>query len=182
MRLFIAIQLEDSVRNALTAVQNELRTRRVSGNYTKSENLHLTLAFIGEYSDPDWVLEVMRTVEFPPFPLRPEGFGCFGDLYWCGVGGGQEALAACVRRLRHALAEADIPFDRKRFSPHITLVRKAGFQRLPAVTVPTAEMEVTRLSLLRSDRGKNGMLYTELGSVDARRDAGAPPDGENGAG
>ena len=30
-----------------------------------------------------------------------------------------------MRRLRRALAEKGIPFDRKNFNPHITLVRKA---------------------------------------------------------
>ena len=55
MRLFIAIQLDDTIKNALTGIQAALRAARVSGNYTKIENLHLTLAFIGEYDDPDYV-------------------------------------------------------------------------------------------------------------------------------
>ena len=165
MRLFIAIELNETLQGALTEVQNALRLRGVGGNYTKIENLHLTLAFIGEYSDPDSVLEVMRTVPFRPFPLRLEGFGSFGDLYWCGISG-QTELTAYVRRLRHALAEMDIPFDRKRFSPHITLLRKAVCRgKMPGVTMPEAGMEVTRISLMRSDRGKTGMIYTELGAV-----------------
>ena len=32
---------------------------------------------------------------------------------------------AISRRLRRALAEADVPFDRKKFSPHITIIRRA---------------------------------------------------------
>ena len=79
MRLFIAIQLSDSIRNSLTAVQTYLRDHGVRGNYTKIENLHLTLAFIGEYSDPDLVLEAIRPVPFAPFPMRIEGFGSFGN-------------------------------------------------------------------------------------------------------
>ena len=144
-----------------------MHRRGAGGNYTRLENLHLTLAFIGDYSDPAWVLEVMQSVPFRPFDIRLEGFGCFGDLYWCGIGG-QTELTAYVQRLRRALAEADIPFDRKRFSPHITLLRKATFRgnKMPGVTIPDAGMEVTRVSLMRSDRGKQGMIYTELGAVD----------------
>ena len=165
MRLFIAIQLDDAIKSALSAVQDALRLRGVGGNYTKLENLHLTLAFIGEYPDPNRVLEVMQPVRFRSFSLCLEGFGSFGDLYWCGTGR-QEELASYVQRLRRALAEADIPFDRKRFSPHITLLRKAVLHgRMPGVTVPEAGMEVARASLMRSDRGKNGMIYTELGAV-----------------
>ena len=166
MRLFIAIQLDDDVKDALTVMQASLRARRVGGNYTRLENLHLTLAFIGEYGDPDYVLDVLKSVPFAPFPLRLEGFGCFGDLYWCGLAR-QDALDAYVRRLRRALAEAGIPFDRKRFSPHITLLRRASAERLPALAVPNASMTARRVSLMRSERGKNGMLYTELGAAEA---------------
>ena len=167
MRLFVAILLDEKMKRSLRAIQNGFRRRGVEGNYSPEENLHLTLAFIGEYPDPDRVLEVMDTVEFAPFPLSLEGFGRFGDLWWAGLAP-SEPLDALVRRLRRALAEADIPFDRKRFSPHITLVRRGVFDgKPPAVDVPKAEMTVDRLSLMRSDRGKRGMIYTELGGRDA---------------
>ena len=168
MRLFIAIRLDDSIKDALTDVQSTLRKYRVGGNYTKIENLHMTLAFIGEYGNLERVLEAMRNVPFEPFPVRLEGFGAFGDLYWCGLAQ-QEKLTAYVKQLRRALAEADIPFDRKRFSPHITLLRKASFDRMPGIFVPAAAMMVEAVSLMRSVRGKNGMTYTELGAVNALR-------------
>ena len=166
MRLFIAIRLDDCIKDALIEVQSTLRANHVGGNYTKIENLHLTLAFIGEYGDPDRVLETMQTVPFEPIPIRLEGFGSFGDLYWCGLAR-QDRLTAYVKRLRRALAEAGIPFDRKRFSPHVTLLRKASFDRMPGVTVPDASMTADAVSLMRSERGKSGMIYTELGSVEA---------------
>ena len=164
MRLFIAIQLSDGIRNSLSAVQTYLRDHGVRGNYTKIENLHLTLAFIGEYSDPDAVLEVIRSVPFTSLPIRIEGFGSFGDLYWCGIGGNDDLLSY-VKRLRRALAESGVPFDRKKFSPHITLIRKAEYDRrggFPSVAVPDVSMRVTGVSLMRSDRTKSGMVYTEV--------------------
>ena len=164
MRLFVAIQLSDSIRDSLSAVQTYLRDHGVRGNYTKLENLHLTLAFIGEYSDPDFVLEVIRSVPFAPFPMRIEGFGSFGDLYWCGIGA-NDSLSSYVKRLRRALAENGIPFDRKKFLPHITLIRRAEFDRhrgFPGVAVPDVSMQVSGVSLMRSDRTKSGMVYTEV--------------------
>ena len=164
MRLFIAIQLSDSIRNSLSAVQTYLRDHGVRGNYTKIENLHLTLAFIGEYPDPDSVLEVIRSVPFAPFPMRIEGFGSFGDLYWCGIGE-NDNLLSYVKRLRRALAGNGIPFDRKKFSPHITLIRTAEYDRrkgFPGVAIPDASMQVSGVSLMRSDRTKGGMVYTEV--------------------
>ena len=164
MRLFIAIQLSDGIRNSLSAVRTYLRDHGVRGNCTKIENLHLTLAFIGEYSDPVPVLDVIRSVPFTPFPMRIEGFGSFGDLYWCGIGGNDQLLSY-VKRLRRALAENDIPFDRKKFSPHITLIRRAEYYRrggFPGVAIPEVSMEITGASLMRSDRTKSGMVYTEV--------------------
>ena len=164
MRLFVAIQLSDTIRDSLSAVQTYLKDHGVRGNYTKLENLHLTLAFIGEYSDPDFVLEVIRSVPFMPFPMRIEGFGSFGDLYWCGIGA-NDTLLSYVKRLRRTLAENGIPFDRKKFLPHITLIRRAEFDRrrgFPGVAVPDVSMQVSGVSLMRSDRTKSGMVYTEV--------------------
>ena len=155
MSLFIAIQLSPEMRNALAQMQDEMRSQRIAGNYTPLENLHLTLAFIGDYPEPDDV----PLPDFSPFDLRLSGYGCFGDLWWAGLEP-SPALEACVRRLRRQLADAGIPFDRKRFSPHITLIRRAVGH--PILAVPNVAMRVDHISLMRSERGKNGMIYTEM--------------------
>ena len=75
-------------------------------------------------------------------------------------------LTAVARRIRRALAEHDIPFDRKRFSPHITLIRKAA-ENMPGIQVEPVSMRVDTISLMRSDRGKHGMIYTAIGEIKA---------------
>ncbi len=169
MRLFIAFQFNDEMRSALTAMQDELRRRGVRGNFTRPENLHLTLAFIGEQPGPDQAMEAMETVRFDPVPLRLDGVGAFGELWWAGITGSGE-LNAAVSRLRRALADKGVPFDKKRFSPHITLVRKpryGGIFALASLNVPPVRMTAERMSLMLSTRGRDGMIYTELGGVDA---------------
>ena len=65
-----------------------------------------------------------------------------------------------------AFADAEIPYDRKKFSPHITLIRKAVCRKgMPGISIPHKSMTVNKITLYRSDRGKHGMIYTELGSV-----------------
>ena len=182
MRLFIAIQLNAEMRDALEEIQGSLRLAGARGNFTREENLHLTLAFVGEHPEPDEVLDALETVAFRPFDSRLDGYGNFGDLWWVGVSD-TAPLEAVVRRVRRALADAGIPFDRKRFVPHITVLRRADFGRngttmdsaeghmgLPALRIPEAGMTVERISLMRSDRGRNGMIYTELGSIEATND------------
>ena len=166
MRLFVAIRLPDEMKDALLAAQNGLYDRGVRGDFTPEENLHLTLAFIGEYPDAESVLEALSGVSFAPFALELEGMGCFGDLWWAGLKD-SAALEALARKVRRALAGREIPFDRKRFSPHITLIRRAS-GRLPGVPLRPAAMTVGAISLMKSERGKRGMIYTELGAIEAR--------------
>ena len=166
MRLFIAINFDDSIKNALAEMQESMRRQGIRGNYTRMENLHLTLAFIGEYGDPDAVNEVLTSVPLEPFHLTLQGYGSFRNLYWAGLED-SDKLSAYVKRLRHALAEHRIPFDRK-YSPHITLVRQAPAEP-PRLRVPSASMEVRRISLMRSERGKNGMVYTEIGYAESKK-------------
>ncbi len=59
MRLFLAILLSDEMKDALIHTQNRWYDAGVRGNYTAEENLHLTLAFIGEYPDAEPVLEAL---------------------------------------------------------------------------------------------------------------------------
>ena len=69
MRLFIAIQFTDRIKNALSYLQQDMRDCGLKGNYTRDENLHLTLAFIGEYGNPDEVLDALDSLDFEPFRL-----------------------------------------------------------------------------------------------------------------
>ena len=166
MRLFIAIQLSDSMKSALTGLQTQMQRQGVRGNFTRPVNLHLTLAFIGEYPDPYDVKDIIDTIDFEPFRISLDGIGSFGSLWWAGLAGSDE-LKSLAKRLRRALADAGIPYDRKKFSPHITLIRKPLTKtgRIPEEileNLPRASMTVDHISLMRSDRTKSGMVYTEL--------------------
>ena len=168
MRLFIAIQLDESIKNALIAAQNELRQRNFKGRYTDINNMHITLAFIGEFNNPDLVLSAMEQVQFTPFALTLGGYvGNFGELLWAGVEKNPQ-LDKYVKQLRHALSDSQIPFDRKSFNPHITLMRNVKSDRVFAdIEVSKTSMTVRSISLMRSDFGKHGVVYTEVGRTEA---------------
>ena len=166
MRLFIAINFDENLKEALMAVQDKMRLQGVHGNFTKPENLHLTLAFIGEYNDPEFVKEIIEGIQIAPFDITLDGMGSFGNLWWVGIKN-NDRLETLAKILRRRLAENDVPFDKKRFRPHVTLVRK------PESPIPLSpneydkiiknvSMTVDHISLMRSDRGKNGMIYTEI--------------------
>ena len=166
MRLFIAINLNEKMKDALMDIQDTIRNYGIRGKDTVPENMHLTVAFIGNYDDPDLVRNVIDSIEIRPFDIRLSGVGAFRDLWWVGLEK-SEPLQAVVRRLRRALADADIPFDSKKFKPHITIIRRTGgrLSDVPEEELTDAfgtTMQVDHISLMRSDRGKHGMIYTEL--------------------
>lgn len=166
MRLFIAINLNEEMKESLMDIQDTMRTCGIHGKDTVPDNMHLTLAFIGDYDDPDYVKNVVDGIEIRPFEIKLSGVGAFRDLWWVGIEG-SAPLTAVARRLRRALAEADIPFDRKKFSPHITIIRRADgkLSEMPEEELAShfgTTMTVDHISLMRSDRGKLGMIYTEL--------------------
>jgi 2'-5' RNA ligase len=162
MRLFIALNFGKELLDAITGIQTEMGKLGIRGNYTKPANLHLTLAFIGEYNDPARVTRAIRSIPFEPFQLTLSRPGRFGDLRWLGFTGTEE-LERYVVKLRTALAAEGIPFDGKRFTPHVTLVRRAIGPDLPDSVVPGLDSIFSRVSLMRSDRTDDGMRYTEIG-------------------
>jgi len=166
MRLFIAVNLNEEMKGSLMDIQDTMRTYGIRGKETVPDNMHLTLALIGENDDPDYVKDVVDSIEVRPFEIKLRGVGAFRDLWWVGIEN-SAPLEAVARRLRRALAEADIPFDRKKFSPHITITRRASgkLSEVPEKELASyfgTAMIVDHISLMRSDRGKHGMVYTEL--------------------
>lgn len=166
MRLFTAIIPSSSILAGAGELSSELRRGGIRGNYTDPANIHITLAFIGEYPDPKKVLAAMRSVRFEPYGLSLKGSGHFGDLIWAGIGSGGE-LADHAERLRQAFDRYGIPYDRKPFSPHITILRRAS--AVPGIIPepPEASMTVRSIVLMRSDRVRSGMVYTPVGRADS---------------
>ena len=72
MRLFLAIQLSPAVREALLTAQDALR-RQGRGSFPPPENLHLTLAFLGEAEDPARARAALSEVSCRPFSLAVGG-------------------------------------------------------------------------------------------------------------
>lgn len=161
MRLFIAIQLSDPMKKALVNMMHELKKQGVEGNYVPAQNLHMTLAFIGEYDDPARIKEVISRVPVPEFRMSLSDRGNFGNILWAGVKGNQK-LKAYVKDLRSALDAEGIPFDRDKFVPHITLIRKYTAKRSYKVSMPKAEMMVKRASLMKSEQKNGKPVYKEL--------------------
>ena len=170
MRLFLALRFDDDTIDELIRLQGTMRNAGIEGHFVPQENLHMTLLFIGEYKNPDDVLDLLEEIRFKPFHMRMNRIEKYRDLYTVAFSVNNE-LDAYVRRIRRALGDGGVPFDRKKFYPHVTMVRKASCKtdhpNLPE-GLSDMDIEVSRVSLMRSEQGKNGMIYTEIGGLDIR--------------
>ncbi|MCE6952147.1 RNA 2',3'-cyclic phosphodiesterase [Cereibacter sphaeroides] len=180
IRAFVAIDLPDEIRSALTLEQFLLPMPRK----IEPENLHLTLAFLGEVSDE--VLEAAHEgfagITVPPFRIAIAGLGLFGGsrprVVWAGVEAGDE-LARLQSKIDRAARVAGAEPDSRRFLPHVTLGRFAppGPEERMRLERTVAErgafraghFEVESYALYRSRLGAKGARYEELARYQLRR-------------
>ena len=132
MRCFIAIEFDENTRNTLASIQNELKNQGVQGNYTRIENLHLTLKFLGEIDMPTYfelcnlLKKFSRNHEL--FVLELGKLGKFDKgnkkIVWTGLLGNKH-LMSLFRDIESGLEDI-IPIKKEsRYIPHITLIREA---------------------------------------------------------
>lgn len=145
MRAFVAIDLPDYARDAITDLQAALP----AGQPVPAENLHLTLAFLGE--QPEEMIEEahigLQRIGAPDFELKLTGLDTFGGsaprVLFVGVER-NEALVRLSKMVRSAMHGAGLQIDRKRFRPHVTLARfRPGM----------SDYDIWKLQRFLSDRG-----------------------------
>ncbi|MFB3920316.1 MAG: RNA 2',3'-cyclic phosphodiesterase [Terriglobia bacterium] len=130
MRAFIAIDLPEEIRAALSRNQAELRNACRDAGWTRPEGIHLTLKFLGEISD-EQVREMTEALHactpFEAFSVEVNGFGFFPDarrpkVFWAGVQAPPD-LANLAERVESAMEKLGIARERRAYSPHLTLAR-----------------------------------------------------------
>lgn len=170
MRLFIAIPFEEEVLDLLFAHSQALRQQALGGNFSRRENLHITLAFLGEQPGPGQAVVAMQGLHAAPFVLRLAGCGAFarpgGDIWWMGLEK-NPALENLHRQLQTALKQNGLPIEERPFKPHLTLGRQVRMSKdfdrgAFAARLRPIQTEVGKISLMRSERLNGKLTYTEL--------------------
>jgi 2'-5' RNA ligase len=111
MRLFIAIHFSPEVKRLLLRTIESLRAQAAGGNFTREENLHLTLAFLGATINESAARAAIAAAAAPPFPLTVGGSGrsaTSGGWAWKKIRRSPRSLPAfktsCRARLFHRAA------------------------------------------------------------------------------
>ena len=167
MRLFISLDLDEEAQERLVQLQDRLAALACRANLSRRENLHLTLAFLGEVSSHRLpaLYRAMDAVPMEPLTLTFRRVGSFrGGLWWAGA---EESprLMGLQRELTRQLAAQGFRLEERRFVPHITLAREVAVQGSlsgAALEFAPFSTQVQRMSLMQSERVRGVLTYTQL--------------------
>lgn len=169
-RLFVAVNFPLEVTEKLYSCAQYLKTHSKNANPSRKENLHLTLAFIGETNNIRGATSALKDIICAPFDMTIEGYSefssregsiCFAKAREC------RELSELAKSVRENLTQRGFQIDTKTFKPHITLCRqfvpsesfsKEEIQEL----ISTQTISVKELSLMRSDRINGKLTYTQI--------------------
>lgn len=166
MRLFIAMNFNGETRSRLLALRDELRSHSEHGRFSLLENLHLTLAFLGECDERQTAAAkaAMDEAVFDPLEVYVDCVGRFkrdgGDTWWAGVRK-NKALSDLHQKLTSGLCSRGFNLEKRKYSPHITLGREVVTETLPRPIEPFGET-VSRIDLMKSERINGKLTYTSI--------------------
>ncbi len=174
MRLFVAICFDQSLKLRLSRLIGELSKNAEHGNFTRVQNLHMTLQFIGETQNTGAAQEALACVSFKSFQIlfdRVSGFKRQGsEICFLGVkdAGELKALSEAVGR---ELKGRGFKLEERPFVAHLTLGRevifKKGFEPEKTIIPEYFKSSADKISLMKSERVKGVLTYTEIFSKSA---------------
>jgi RNA 2',3'-cyclic 3'-phosphodiesterase len=167
-----------------------LRRAGADVSWTKPENIHLTLRFLGEV-DERRIGEVEKVcvssaAEFQPFTLSLGGAGVFPNarqprVLWAGVRGEIEKTMEMRRLLEEKLALIGFEPEEKDFHPHLTIGRVKSNRKTrellalaDAHRLPALSFVVSEIVLMKSELRPAGAEYTPMARAFLRNEKNKP--------
>jgi 2'-5' RNA ligase len=183
LRTFIALELPTAVHHLLEKLQRELKSVRLRARWVRSENIHLTLKFLGNINPGDinqiGVVISEAAEKSAPLRLSVQGIGFFPGIkrprvVWVGLGGQVQQLIELQLTLANKLEPFGFPKDKRPFKGHLTLgrikeaVSPKTIRRIiqEYADFGTQEFTAGQIILYKSDLRPSGAVYTPLQRVD----------------
>lgn len=181
IRTFIAVDLAAGVKDRLIALQEQLGRSGSGVKWTRPENLHLTLLFLGEVDQLE-VVSICRAVQqrarkHAPFAVDVAGLGAFPNarrpkILWAGIADGAAELRALHADLEEGLLELGCyRREDREYTPHLTLGRLSPDNRTEEwgqVLARLADWQggsspVDEVLVMASEMRRGGPEYSVLG-------------------
>lgn len=165
MRLFFAIWPPAHQRDELARLARRL-AHISRGRATEAANLHLTLAFLGEVDEallPQLSALGVQLAALPAAPMALTRTGSWSNgIVWAAPEQTPAELLELVGQLNIGLAALGLPVEKRRYTPHLTLARRAH-RLLAGHSIEPVPWPLDHLSLVASQLDGAGSRYTILG-------------------
>lgn len=175
MRLFVACDLPDHVKQLIARTVLPLHERMQGFSWTTRDQWHITLAFLGEVEDEkvDTLCARLEEVRSPFCDVEVGGFGVFPSweaprVFWVGVSLPKH-LVALSESVWAVLEREGFVRDPKPFHPHITLARikrisPSEKKSLQSLQMVSQAIRIGEFHLYKSELSPKGARYTKIAS------------------
>lgn len=167
MRLFIAVNFDPDTKSKIAQVAKRLQDMGVLGNYSKEQNYHITLLFLGESDERQLFLakNAIREIKLEPFDITIQNLSNFAKNIVHLKVQPNENLNYIHNYLYERLKNY-FTLDNSAFSPHITLIRKPNkisFEKNGEFRdILPFSYRTDNVSLMLSSRQNGELVYTPL--------------------
>ena len=172
MRLFIAVNFEEPVKDQIFGIIREVEKYALKGRFAKKEHMHLTLEFLGEIPQEKIIsiISAMNCIGVPPFTLEMAGLGYFrrrgGDICWLCVKENKK-LMEMQSRLHKTLLDKGFLLQDREYRPHITIGRevklKESFNSLRLEKdICSIIIHVISIELMKSERINGRLVHQRI--------------------
>jgi 2'-5' RNA ligase len=174
-RLFVALNIPEELKEKIIVLRNSVIPNPFYYKWETPDKIHLTLKFIGEIED-NLVKEIEAGLVFisgyKPFNCILNKFGFFFSrgkpvILWLGFIINEE-IFDLVRELNERLVQFGIEQEKRKFKPHLTLMRikknldKNFIYSFENCKLPEIKFTADSVSLIKSELHPDKSKYTKI--------------------
>lgn len=176
IRTFIALELPETVIDQIIQIRDE--NAGLNYKWEPRNKLHVTIKFIGDI-DKNLIEKLSSEIEtlieeFNSFNLSFSNFGMFykenkPNILWVGIKN-NEKLSDFTNKLNNVCAEFGIEKERRKFKPHITLLRikdsdnAKSLEKLLKLDLPEINFNADKVTIFKSELLPAGSVYKSIKS------------------
>ena len=170
MRLFIAVNFEEPVKDQIFGIIREVEKYALKGRFAKKEHMHLTLEFLGEIPQ-EKISSIISAMNCMAYRLLLwNSLGYFrrrgGDICWLGVKENKK-LMEMQSRLHKTLLDKGFLLQDREYRPHITIGRevklKESFNSLRLEKdICSIIIHVNSIELMKSERINGRLVHQRI--------------------
>ncbi|MDR7855958.1 RNA 2',3'-cyclic phosphodiesterase [Tissierella sp.] len=172
MRLFIAIDFDEYVKNNINNIMESIKKYAKQGRFVSTDHMHLTLEFLGEISEErvQDIISAMKLLNAAPFTLSLSDLGYFkrndGNIYWFGITENKD-LMDIQEELHNLLQERRFKLEERDYKPHLTIGRKVKLINTfnsdeLKESISKIQFEVNSIDLMESENINGKLVHTTL--------------------